>query len=587
MSRLRAPGALLAAIVAVALARGDGSLAVAATPACASTVGPSLPPPAQVPAGLPGFHAAWYGQSGYPTLCPGQRAAAVVAYYNSGSLGWVLGRRDETAYLGTWDPVPGQDQASVLGGDGTRGSPDTGWPGSQRVAVQPAPYVGPGQVAWFRFTIQAPRTPGRYTLALRPLIEGVTWMEDFGVFWLVTVLNADGSPPEAPPALPARWPHATLQLGMADGPGGAAALRATAPFGLRYQYLSGGVNTGRGWTTWNPDGSFVTAYVEESRAQGVTPVFTYYMIRGSAPGSALGEAAGDVANLADPATMSAYFRDLRLFFQRAGAFPTEAVVLHVEPDLWGFVQQRFGDDAARAPAAVSATGLAELAGLPDSVAGFAAAILRLRDALAPNVVVGYHLSTWGTGVDPLLAKPSDAEIDTLAARSAAFYRSLGARSDLAFAELGDRDAAFKEFQQHDRGASWWAPADFARNARYLSAFSRATRLPLVEWQVPLGNTKMRAVDNTWGHYQDNKVETFLDEPTRGQLLAYLQAGVIAFLFGRGAEGTTCACDAVGDGVRDPPPIDGNVRPSLGPDDDGGYFRERAAAYYARGAPQLR
>ena len=61
--------------------------------------------------------------------------------------------------------------------------------------MQPADYVGPGQIAWFQFTIQAPATPGRYTLAIRPLIEGAQWMEDYGVFWYVTVLKPDGSPP--------------------------------------------------------------------------------------------------------------------------------------------------------------------------------------------------------------------------------------------------------------------------------------------------------------------------------------------------------------------------------------------------------
>ncbi|MGH2499805.1 MAG: DUF3048 domain-containing protein, partial [Candidatus Limnocylindria bacterium] len=137
----------------------------------------------------------WYGQSGYPTLCPGERSTATVAYYNAGSLGWVAGRMGEVAYLGTWGPEPGQDRASPLGGDGTNGSPPTGWPRYNRIAGQPSEYVGPGQVAWFQFTIQAPTTPGIYMLGLRPLVEGAQWMEDFGVFWLVTVLNPDGSRP--------------------------------------------------------------------------------------------------------------------------------------------------------------------------------------------------------------------------------------------------------------------------------------------------------------------------------------------------------------------------------------------------------
>src|SRR5205807_8934400 len=29
----------------------------------------------------------------------------------------------------------------------------------------------------------------------RPLVEGATWMEDPGVYWQVTVLGADGTPP--------------------------------------------------------------------------------------------------------------------------------------------------------------------------------------------------------------------------------------------------------------------------------------------------------------------------------------------------------------------------------------------------------
>ena len=43
-----------------------------------------------------------------------------------------------------------------------------------------------------------------------------------------------------------RWPFRTLQIGLADQPGGAAALAGVAPMRLRYQYLAGGVNTGRG-----------------------------------------------------------------------------------------------------------------------------------------------------------------------------------------------------------------------------------------------------------------------------------------------------------------------------------------------------
>ncbi|MGH2633553.1 MAG: hypothetical protein ACRDG3_09095, partial [Tepidiformaceae bacterium] len=85
------------------------------------------------------------------------------------------------------------------------------------------------------------------------------------------------------PALPEGWPT-TLQLGMSDAPGGAAAMKATTNFGFRYQYLAGGVNTGSGWATWNTNGAVATYYIQDSIANNITPVFTYYQVRQSAPG---------------------------------------------------------------------------------------------------------------------------------------------------------------------------------------------------------------------------------------------------------------------------------------------------------------
>jgi hypothetical protein len=581
---VRAGAVLATLLLAAMLAPLDASAApatIAAAAACTPSTGPGIPPPGSVPSGIPGFHAAWYGQSGYPTLCPGERSTATVAFYNTGTRGWVAGKMGEVAYLGTWDPDPGQDRATSLGGDGTHGSPATGWPRYNRVAAQPAAWVGPNQIAWFQFTVIAPQIPGTYRLSIRPLIEGAQWMEDYGVFWYVTV--AGTAPAGSLPPLPARWPSRAMEIGMTDGPRGAAALRASAPFAFRYQYLTGGVNTGGGWATWDADAQFPVLYIQESVTNSLTPVFSYYTIRNSTPGNGMGEEDGDLANLANASTMAAYYANLKLMFQRVGSQSGTTVVVHVEPDLWAYVQGRYGDDATNAPAQVGSTGIADVAGLPDTVAGFARAIVRLRDTYAPNVLLAYALSYWGTTIDPLYQKPTDAQIDALAARSARFYTSLGAGWDLVFAEFSDRDAEFKRYQNGDRGASWWYPDDFARNVRYLAKFSALAQKRIVMWQIPLGNTKMRAMNNTWDHYQDNKVEWFFDDPGRVNLGAYARAGVIAFLFGRGADGATCACDSARDGVTNPPPIGSNTRASLSADDDGGYFRERAAAYYSGGA----
>lgn len=382
------------------------------------------------------------------------------------------------------------------------------------------------------------------------------------------------------PALPARWPSANLEIGMSDAPGGAAAMRQTAPFAFRSQYLAGGVNTGHGWSTWNTDGAFVTYYVQDSADNHITPVFDYYQLLQSSPGDSRGEADANLANLNNRATMAAYYNDLRLFFQRAGAFPNTTVILHVEPDLWGYIEQRAHDDDARTvPASVASSGAPELAGLPDDATGFAQAIIRIRDRYAPNVLVAYHMSIWGTMHDILYEKTAD--VDGLATRAAAFYASLGAKFDVAFTDGPDRDAAFRQIVLGNPDARYSAD-DYARHVRFLSTFVAKSHQRLVLWQIPLGNTKMRAMDNTWGHYQDNHVEWLLDDASRAHLNAYRHAGVVAFIFGGGADGTTCACDAQHDGVTNPPPFNGNTATSLNADDDGGYFRAKAAAYYAVG-----
>jgi len=199
----------------------------------------------------------------------------------------------------------------------------------------------------------------------------------------LAVLGMLPSVAHAQAPLPAAWPK-QIELGMGDGPGGAAAMKSTAPFKFRYQYLAGGVNTGSGWATWNANGDFAKFYIQDSAANGIIPVFTYYMLLQSTPGGG-SESNADFTNLNNASTMTAYYNDVKLFFQKAGAFPAQPVVLHMEPDLWGYVEQlTTNGDASTVSAKVSETGLSELAGLPSNVSGFARAIVKLRDTYAPT-----------------------------------------------------------------------------------------------------------------------------------------------------------------------------------------------------------
>ncbi len=376
---------------------------------------------------------------------------------------------------------------------------------------------------------------------------------------IVALLAAGSAAAPTTVHLPKGWPK-TLQIGVTDGPGDAAKLAARTPVGFRYQYLAGGVNTGHGWSTWNPGGTFLSMYVGESVKAHLIPVFSYYEMLQSSPAAGNDESHKDLSNLANEQTMAAYYRDYELALRRAGAYRHHLVVLHIEPDLWGYIEQAArGGKAATVPAAVSSTHIAALRGLPNTASGFARALVRLRDRLAPNVALAYHMSVWGTNEDPTYSKPPLAHMDVLAARSASFYKSLRAKFDLVFTDVADRDAGFDEKVNHDGGKSWWHADDYARQVAYIAGFTRRTHVGVVLWQIPLGNTML---DNTAGHYQDNRVQWWLADPSDGHLAADRDAGVVALLFGGGAGGTTSI------------------------DTDGGYFVGRVKAYASTGALPL-
>jgi hypothetical protein len=343
------------------------------------------------------------------------------------------------------------------------------------------------------------------------------------VFFLVAV-PAHGAATTKLPPLPARWPR-TLQIGLSESPG-----HVWKPLGFRYQYLAGGVNTGHGWSTWNPDGTFVTRYEQESWAAGQIPVFSYYMLLQSQPAAGNDELHKDLSNLQNPATMQAYWNDVRLLFQRAHS--TKTVVVHVEPDLWGYLEQ---------------------AGDVSLASAFAQQWIALRNQLAPNVVLAYHMSGWGTKHDIVYEDPPDSTVRAYATQSAAFYKALHAKFDIAFEDFSDRDAGFYEKVEGNPN-TWFTPADFQRHMLYAQTFVRLAGVRMVAWQIPLGNTVSPVENDTWGHYRDNRVQWLLGGP-RARLRNYVNAGFAGFLFGAGADGNTTA------------------------DTDGGYFKSRTRAYY--------
>jgi hypothetical protein len=124
------------------------------------------------------YHSRWVSQSPYPTLVVGATSGPLtISFRNAGTQSWVKGILGQEARLGvylddsTWAPL------------------GVGWTYVNRPATQTEATVAPGAVGSFTFQVRAPSQPGVYRIHLRPVIDAVTWMEDEGVFLVITVTN--------------------------------------------------------------------------------------------------------------------------------------------------------------------------------------------------------------------------------------------------------------------------------------------------------------------------------------------------------------------------------------------------------------
>jgi hypothetical protein len=362
------------------------------------------------------------------------------------------------------------------------------------------------------------------------------------------------------------------------------------PWDYRYSYIN------PGWTSWNtPTGQFAANYTTQSLSNHYIPVFTWYEIGGTGWSSL----SAMWSSLATPSWMYGYYSDFALLMQKIASVSTATtpVIVHLEPDLWGFMEQNYGDDPTVIPVSVASSGFAGLGALPNNAAGFAQALVAIRNSYAPNVILAWNASVWGpnNGFDP--TDTTFYSWDTpqvTGSRVAAFYNGLAAPFDMIFHDPSDADSAYKVIVRgQSSSTAWWTAGAFANYLQYLGAVYQGTGLESMLWQVPEGNTLYDTVNNTEYHYQDNHAQYFLAQGNRNNIVDYLGQGVIGLLFGFGG-GTTDYMDLANDGITNPPPICGN--PFCNPfdpttfntavatvaDDDGGFLRSAAAAYYASG-----
>ena len=273
------------------------------------------------------------------------------------------------------------------------------------------------------------------------------------------------------PALPAGWPSSHFELGLADAPGGAAALHAKAavrlPLPVPRRRGQHGQRLGD-LEHERPVRDVLRGRLGGEPASPRSSRTTCCSSRTRRPGDEIGQ--GPVQPGQPHHHGSVLQRSAAVLRPRRRLDPGRPPRRARPVGLHRAGQTGTGDDATTVPASVASSGDAALGDLPNTAAGFARAIVRLRDQLAPNVILAYHLSVWGTNWDISYSNNSNAEVDALAARAAAFYQSLGASFDVAFTDIADRDADFKKIVYGDGGAAWWDDADFVRYARFVAGF---------------------------------------------------------------------------------------------------------------------
>lgn len=137
-------------------------------------------------------------QSAYPsTLAPGATTNVWIEVKNTGTVTWKGTGIENVARLGAGSAFGSanqqRDYASEFFIDKLQcPNCETGteWLSANRPVAVMHPEVRPGWHTRFQFNIKAPTTVGTYKAYFTPVIEGVAWMKDIGIFWQITVSDS-------------------------------------------------------------------------------------------------------------------------------------------------------------------------------------------------------------------------------------------------------------------------------------------------------------------------------------------------------------------------------------------------------------
>lgn len=121
------------------------------------------------------FHATLTARPADPSLTVGTMATVSLVFKNAGTATWSKGTPTEI-HLGA------KDNDATLSTSGMA----VAWPWPDRPAIQQEASVKPGENVTFTFQVKGVRA-GTYKLALRPVVDGVTWLEDPNLTITITV----------------------------------------------------------------------------------------------------------------------------------------------------------------------------------------------------------------------------------------------------------------------------------------------------------------------------------------------------------------------------------------------------------------
>lgn len=232
----------------------------------------------------------------------------------------------------------------------------------------------------------------------------------------------------------------------------------------------------------NPDyySWFIKPRTETIKKAGALPVYTFYQLLKIGQHAGLtGSHEADIVKkvLQNASLMHKYFDNFIQLLLYTKTITSRAVV-HIEPDSWGFMWWAMGvegnDNANSIAVKVAASGHPDVAGFANSAAGFARALLALRDQYAPNFYMAFHASNFRVGTRPEIV------VDFLK-------------------DCGKWDLLVTEHPHNELDTSeWWKPWDNNRvltNLQWAKNITEALQLPMLLWQTPIGSTDYHMLGN--------------------------------------------------------------------------------------------